>query len=268
MAPLPLPDPPLPGSRDNLGMRVLSALIAAPVAIGAVILGFPYADILGALIFLLLLWEWQGITGLSFFHPLNGANGVLFGWMAWGNGSWEASFGIFVAYGLVIAIYDKVALAIILGGAYITLGMGALVSLTKISPSLLLWSILIVWATDIGAYAVGKMLGGPKLAPRISPGKTWSGFIGGSAIGTAVGILAAPWCPGMATSPIGTLAFPLLVTIFAHLGDLFESAQKRHFKVKDSSGLMPGHGGLFDRLDSLLLVAVFLVVVHIFQALT
>jgi phosphatidate cytidylyltransferase len=255
-------------SKDDLKMRFLSALIAAPVAVGAVILGFPYADILGTLIFLTLLWEWKGISGLGFSHPLNWLNYILFGWMVWGTGSWGISFGVFAAYVLVMIIYDNIALAIIMGGTYITLGMGAMVSLAKFYPSLLLWAILIVWATDIGAYAVGKMLGGPKLAPRISPGKTWSGLVGGSVIGTSVGIIAVPYCHIIIDSSVGLLALPLFVTIFAHLGDLFESAEKRHFKVKDSSRLMPGHGGLFDRLDSLLLVAVFLLTVNVCKALT
>jgi phosphatidate cytidylyltransferase len=249
-------------SRNELGKRILSSLIAAPLGVGAILLGSPYADILGILIFLTLLWEWKGIAGLSFSHPLNWMNYILFGWMAWGNGAWGVNFGVFAAYVLVTIIYDNIALAVIMGATYITLGMGAIVSLLKTSPSLLLWAVLVVWGTDIGAYAIGKMVGGPKLAPRISPGKTWSGFIGGSLTGTCVGIIVAPYCHVTLDSQARLLVLSLFVTIFAHLGDLFESAEKRHFKVKDSSHILPGHGGLFDRLDSLLLVAIFLLIIN------
>jgi phosphatidate cytidylyltransferase len=252
--------------RNELAKRVLSSLIAAPLGIGAILLGSPYADILGILVFLTLLWEWKGISGLSFSHPLNWMNYILFGWMAWGSGAWGISFGVFAAYVLGMIIYDNIALAIIMGATYITLGMGAIVSLLKSSPSLLLWAILIVWGTDIGAYTIGKIVGGPKLAPRISPGKTWSGLIGGSFTGTLAGIIAAPYCHVILDSQVRLFVLSLFVTIFAHLGDLFESAEKRRFKVKDSSHILPGHGGLFDRLDSLLLVAIFLLIINICKA--
>ncbi|MFI4988772.1 MAG: phosphatidate cytidylyltransferase, partial [Alphaproteobacteria bacterium] len=116
-----------------------------------------------------------------------------------------------------------------------------------------LWLFLVVWATDIGAYACGRLIGGPRLAPRLSPNKTWAGLVGGLLAASAVGALLAP--------ALGVPARGLLVGLSAILslvsqaGDLLESALKRHFGVKDTSALIPGHGGLFDRVDGVLAAA-------------
>ncbi len=111
----------------------------------------------------------------------------------------------------------------------------------------------VVWATDIGAYVVGRLIGGPKLAPRISPGKTWAGFVGGVLLGAMVGwgfaLFAAPANPGV----IALLSLGLAMV--SQLGDLLESALKRHFGVKDSGTLIPGHGGILDRVDGLVTAA-------------
>ncbi len=117
-----------------------------------------------------------------------------------------------------------------------------------------LFVLLIVWASDIGAYAAGRMLGGPLLAPAISPAKTWSGAAGGLLAAVLTGLLLA-WI--LLGPPVG--ARPALIGgglgLVAQLGDLLESAIKRRFGVKDSSRLIPGHGGLLDRLDGVLTVA-------------
>lgn len=113
-----------------------------------------------------------------------------------------------------------------------------------------LFVVLTVWACDIGAYLVGRMAGGPRLAPRISPGKTWSGAAGGLIAAMLAGWLAAG-------APV-SLAPPLvagLLALAAQAGDLFESAAKRHFGVKDSGWLIPGHGGVLDRVDGILAAA-------------
>lgn len=112
-----------------------------------------------------------------------------------------------------------------------------------------LWLLLVVWANDVAAYAAGRTIGGPKLAPRLSPNKTWAGFLGGVACSGLIGALALG--VGWASS-IAVVAVSLLLGVAAQLGDLAESLAKRHFGVKDSSGLIPGHGGLLDRVDGLL----------------
>ncbi len=118
-----------------------------------------------------------------------------------------------------------------------------------------------VWATDIFAYFVGRSLGGPKLAPSISPGKTWSGAIGGLAAAVAAAMAAAAWY-----GPVGNPVFPVvivLVSIWSQLGDLFESWVKRRFGVKDSGTMIPGHGGMMDRVDGLAAGATALYMVNL-----
>ena len=113
-----------------------------------------------------------------------------------------------------------------------------------------------VWGADILAYFAGKLIGGPKLAPKISPKKTWSGFIGGL-IGSLLLVWAVLLVMGyQASFPL--LALVLMLAVFAQIGDLAESALKRRFDVKDSSGLIPGHGGVLDRVDGLVFSTVVL----------
>ncbi|MGL4406490.1 MAG: phosphatidate cytidylyltransferase, partial [Notoacmeibacter sp.] len=114
----------------------------------------------------------------------------------------------------------------------------------------------IVWASDIGAYFVGRKIGGPKLAPKISPGKTRSGAIGGIIVSMiAAGIVAAVTQNLIWSVAVFVAAF---VSIISQIGDLFESYLKRRFGVKDSGSIMPGHGGLFDRVDGLMPAAIVL----------
>ncbi len=110
-----------------------------------------------------------------------------------------------------------------------------------------LYVLLLVWGTDIGAYIAGRAIGGPKLAPAISPGKTWSGAVGGLAASLAIAVVFGASSAG--------LALAAGLSVISQIGDLAESAAKRHFGVKDSSHLIPGHGGVFDRVDGLLAAA-------------
>ncbi|MCB8820693.1 phosphatidate cytidylyltransferase [Microvirga rosea] len=132
----------------------------------------------------------------------------------------------------------------------------------------LLWMFAVVWATDIAAYFTGRKFGGPKLWPRVSPKKTWSGFVGGLVAGALGGLLVAWGAQRLGWIQPFSLRNTLLLSIVAstasQLGDLGESALKRHCDVKDSSQLIPGHGGVMDRLDgfwavSLILGAVLLI---------
>ena len=116
-----------------------------------------------------------------------------------------------------------------------------------------LFLLLVVWASDIGAYAAGRLFGGPKLAPGISPGKTWTGALGGLASAMLVGEAAAQVIAGATLGRAAGIAACLGVA--AQVGDLFESWIKRRFGVKDSGRLIPGHGGLLDRMDGVLAAA-------------
>jgi phosphatidate cytidylyltransferase len=117
------------------------------------------------------------------------------------------------------------------------------------------WLYAVVWATDIGAFFVGRGLGGPKLWPRISPKKTWSGLLGGTFIGVGVAMLVNALFPAIPLSPTAVLALSVLASLAVHIGDLLESALKRMYCVKDSSQLIPGHGGFMDRLDGFALAS-------------
>jgi phosphatidate cytidylyltransferase len=149
----------------------------------------------------------------------------------------------------------RLRLGVALGFLYIGPAAAALVWLRGGAEGFanVLFVLLVVWGSDIGAYAVGRLVGGVKLAPRISPGKTVSGAVGGLVAAVAIGVLAAAsFIPGGAlrAGVVGAL-----LGIAAQVGDLLESALKRHFGVKDSGRLIPGHGGALDRLDALLLAA-------------
>ncbi len=138
------------------------------------------------------------------------------------------------------------------GIGYILLAAAALAWLRAGGRGSVLFVLLVVWTTDIGAYLVGRLVGGPRLAPSISPGKTWSGAFGGLACALVVGVGAAAFGDAPLASALAVAAG---LSIAAQGGDLLESGMKRHFGVKDSGRLIPGHGGLLDRLDGLLAAA-------------
>ncbi len=145
--------------------------------------------------------------------------------------------------------------SLLLGVCYILPAVAALIWLrgaAETGRANVLFVVLVVWASDIGAYLVGRWLGGPKLAPAISPGKTRSGAVGGLVLAGLVGVAAALlW----QTAPLPGLLAAGGLGLVSQAGDLLESAIKRHFGVKDSGRLIPGHGGLLDRLDGVLAAA-------------
>jgi phosphatidate cytidylyltransferase len=145
-----------------------------------------------------------------------------------------------------------------LGVIYLGLPALALVFLRSFVPRgnlIIVGLFLIVWATDSGALIFGNLIGGPRLAPRLSPAKTWSGTIGGSltaalVFGCYAWLLGGAWW--------AAALFALVFSVTAHAGDLFESFAKRHFGIKDSGTLIPGHGGVLDRMDSTFAASVIL----------
>ena len=205
---------------SDLGLRAASASILAPIGLGCIWLGgTPFALLIGAAALGLVI-EWLMLCRLPAVRPVAGPR---------------------LAAGL----------------AYVALAAASLLYL-RADPiagrSNVLLLVLVIWAADIGAYLVGRMVGGPRLAPSISPGKTWSGAVGGLAAAVAVGLVATlflsdagvGWRAALVSAGIG---------IVAQFGDLLESLVKRRFGVKDSSHIIPGHGGLFDRLDGVLSAA-------------
>lgn len=164
----------------------------------------------------------------------------------------------FFALGLIAAaaVFTMVSTRrtiLAIGIVYTALPVLALLLIRKQPDGLLftLWAMALVWMCDIGAFFVGRAFGGPRLAPSISPNKTWAGFVGGI---VAAGIFAAVLHVGWGLPWRLTLATPVLAVV-AQAGDLYESWLKRQAGVKDSGTMLPGHGGLMDRLDGLMPVA-------------
>lgn len=223
--------------------------------------GWPFAA-LAAVTALVMLDEWRRITGSLAGVPARTAAGagVLVGLIAAQSGA--AGFGMLaLAAGAAVAAAlaprrERLAAWAGLGVLYLGVPALALVWL-RLQPEIgragVLWLLAVVWATDIGAFYGGRTFKGPKLAPRISPSKTWAGLAAGAAAAGTVGLATALVAGGRAAP----LAFAsALLAVAEQAGDLAESAVKRRFGVKDSGSIIPGHGGVLDRLDGTLAVAV------------
>lgn len=236
---------------------MLSAAVLVPLALAAIWFGAaPFIALVG-LGAVGLGAEWVALCRETWRHPAGWLVMVSLGLAV------AVAGGVSAANGLAIAIAGAALVLILrrrrpwLGGGvlYIALATIALVWL-RADPAAgrgnLLFLMLTVWASDVGAYLAGRLIGGAKLAPLISPGKTWSGAAGGLAAAIAVGAGAARLGGGAALHA-GLIA--ALLGIIAQGGDLFESFLKRRFGVKDSGHLIPGHGGLLDRLDGVLTAA-------------
>jgi phosphatidate cytidylyltransferase len=245
------------GSR-NLLTRILAALVLIPLAIAAAYAGGWFWLGLVALAAVGLYAEWLMIVGAV--RPravtIGGVTLVLAG-AALAVGRIDAGLGIIVLGILVVALACSEQRGwIALGLSYASAALFASVLLRRDQVwgfSALMLVLLIVWATDIGGYFAGRGLGGPKLWPRVSPRKTWAGAIGGFVASLVVAF-------GFAALGLGQMV-PLLVlaaviSVVSQVGDLFESAIKRSFGVKDSSHIIPGHGGLLDRLDGFVFAVV------------
>ena len=136
---------------------------------------------------------------------------------------------------------------------YIGMGFHYFVVARSINFPTLLYGMLIVWLTDSGAYLIGRQLGKNKLAPRTSPNKTWEGSVGGTLAATIILAFYLYFCP-VGDGFITMVILTLILSIVGQLGDLVESSLKRYYGVKDSGKILPGHGGILDRFDSMLLV--------------
>ncbi len=253
-----------------LRLRILSALVLAPIVLAAVFLGSPAFDLLIVAAGLILAWEWTRLTGQGCF----GATGwslmafFMLGVLAIVTGWPVAAIPIFIAGSIItvgIANWEGNERPIWAGSGalYIGLPSAALLWLRDYSQDglvIVLWLLVVVWATDIGAYLAGRLIGGPKLAPSISPNKTWAGLAGGVLLAGATGAVVASLVDA-ANAAIPAVAGGLLA-IVAQAGDLLESGIKRFFGAKDSSNLIPGHGGLMDRVDGVVAVAPTVVFVN------
>jgi phosphatidate cytidylyltransferase len=250
------------GSRGNeLVLRVLSALVLVPFAIAtAYVGGWPFQLFWGAAA-LVVLWEWTSLVAGADRRSvlLAGAVSVVLAVTLVASG-YRLAAVIVLAMGMLATA----ALARAEGRIWVAAGIPYAGSL-GVAPIVLrsdgeagflamIFLFAIVWATDIVAYFVGRAIGGPKLMPQVSPKKTWSGALGG----TVAAVLAA-LAMAKAAALTGWFAIAMLaiiLSVVAQGGDLFESFLKRRFGAKDSSHLIPGHGGLMDRLDGFVTASV------------
>lgn len=249
--------------------RVLTALAILPIALAAIILT-PLLWFDGLLVILLagLMREWVRLAKVParwqwlpvMAAPLVFAIGVI---------EWQYHFEFREAVLLLsvllwifcplwfVSRYPLGTKAKAAIGVVLVAGVGiALHVLKQMSPDglLVLLVFLLVWAADVGAYFAGKAFGRNRLAPTISPGKTWEGFFGGLVLTIAVGLLVGEYLAGIGMSVTWVVVLAA-VAVVSVIGDLMESLLKRQADVKDSGSLLPGHGGLLDRLDSVLAAA-------------
>jgi phosphatidate cytidylyltransferase len=241
----------------DLRMRAASALVLAPLVLASLWFGAWWWTALLAIAAAGLAMEWMRLCGGRLASPagLVLLAAVLAAGAAARGGQGLLGVGVIAAgFLLVWRLAGRVGPAA--GAPYLGLAALALVWLRgdgEAGRDNMLFLLLVVWAGDIGAYAAGRLVGGAKLAPRISPGKTWSGALGGLAAAMAVGAAVALALHGGALARI--LAVAGGIGIVAQLGDLLESTLKRHYGVKDTGHLIPGHGGLLDRVDGVLTAA-------------
>ena len=253
----------IPPRGENLILRLCSALVLAPLAVGTAYFGgWPFAIFWG-LAAIGVFWEWSALVADNARRPVIAVGGV----------------ALAVSFALAAGGQPMGAIGAVIVGALGSIGIAPIVpqhhrgwvaggvpyaGAIGLAPIILrsdsedgwvamVFLFAIVWGTDIVAYFLGRMIGGPKLLPRVSPKKTWSGAISGlvAAVLAAVAVAKAAGLSGL--SVIALVA--AILSCAAQAGDLFESLVKRRFGAKDSSHLIPGHGGLMDRLDGFVFAA-------------
>lgn len=245
-----------PARLSELQLRVLVGVALIAVASAALVLGGILFWLLCVVLGLLMMGEWADLAGapattkrlaqfalsvpLAIMAPLVGA------------GPGFLALGLLAGAGFFIVIVTR-RQRLALGTLYVGLPVLGLLLLRQQTDGVAftLWALALVWMCDIGAYFAGRAIGGPKLAPKISPNKTWAGLAGGVAAASLFGA-AMHWQFGLPWRL--TLATPALA-VLAQGGDLYESWLKRRAGVKDSGTILPGHGGVLDRLDGLVPVA-------------
>lgn len=255
--------PPAKSGGRELGLRIASALVLAPIAFGAIYLGTPYFEILVGLATLLMVWEWQRMCGSrGFDFSLFVFSICILAALCSVRFLDDPSIAIaFLVFGALPAIFLwEIGLTkthptwsmsgfLLIGGAVV--GLAWLRSDPQIGRELVIALVALVAITDIGAYAAGRLIGGPRLAPKISPGKTWAGLAGAIILTVLAALIWAHLTPDADWRIYFLIGFG--IAIVAQAGDLLISTVKRRFELKDTGALIPGHGGVLDRVDGLLL---------------
>lgn len=267
---------------SELVLRIASGLLLAVLALGSAWLGGYAFELFWLIAGLLVLKEWNDIQKLERSRAIISLGAAFIAYLvsvfmidsAENRGAAPSLILFLPVIVAALAVFFscsgnlKARLWIAAGPLYAS---GALVPpiVLRLHPSdgdvAIIWLFLCVWMSDIGAFFIGRTFGGPKLWPRISPKKTWSGFVGGLVIGSlaavfAVHIAQSIWGPvWLSGAPLYVVS--ILAVLAAVGGDLFESSVKRRFGVKDSGSILPGHGGVMDRLDSFIAASIFTFIV-------
>ena len=252
--------------KSNLLLRVTSALILAPIVLCSIYYGkndyeIPLYSLMLAVMGTGLAWEWGYM-----FQKKGSACQLAIAFTATVTAMrtevdpsfclWFILLGTAVVYGL------SKHLKFALGVPYICLPILSLGYIyyvrENVTWEIVMWLLFVVWATDVGGYVVGKTVGGPKLAPKISAKKTWSGLFGAILFAMGIAYVFALYLKAyniLQVDMVRLVGSAGVLAVVAQIGDFFESAIKRKLGLKDSSQLIPGHGGLFDRVDGLLFAA-------------
>ena len=237
--------------RRELGLRVVSGLILAAVGLGALVLGGPAFSGLCAIGAGMMVWELSRLVRPEVPQPLAVACGALAACAVVAAASLDASTAL---TWLLLGVAALVAAAAVRRGGLLMAVLGAAVLYAALVLAELrdqhgiaaaAWLVILVAATDTAAYVFGKLIGGPRMAPEISPGKRWSGAVAGC---IAAVLVTAGFAGSLSAAAVG---LGLALSVASQLGDLAESWIKRRAGVKDSSAVIPGHGGVLDRFDGL-----------------
>jgi phosphatidate cytidylyltransferase len=253
-----------PGGFADLGPRVISAVVLVALAVAALIAGGDWFVLFWMTASLAINWEWQGLVGgeRRFARvALGGAGLAVAAAMAHGGEVQPGLAGLVLAAGATAVIAGPgrrlwAAVGVIYAGSLLVS-----VCLLRDSPQAgllsIAWLFAVVWGTDVFAYFGGRLIGGPKLWPRVSAGKTWSGTLTGAFSGAFLGLAVARLGDSGGINSLAVFLVSFVASAVSQVGDLAESAIKRRFGVKDSSHLIPGHGGVMDRLDGFIFACVF-----------
>ena len=258
----------------DLGPRVASGVVMIAAAMGSLWAGGHVFNFFWLAAAIAIVWEWQRIVGgererARFCY---GAAGVVAAAAMTVNRAPELAILAIVGAAGLVAYVAGPGKRLWCGAGVLYAGV-LLISVMVLRMSILLgfeavlWLFAIVWSTDIGAYFGGRLIGGPKLWPAVSPSKTWAGFLTGTIVAALAGWGALSMTGGaaqIAVAPILLLGW--ITAALSQGGDLLESSVKRHYSVKDASHLIPGHGGVMDRLDGFIAAVVFAALVGTIRA--
>jgi phosphatidate cytidylyltransferase len=267
-------------SAGELALRVCSALVLAPLALGVAYLGGWTFVVFWLVAAMVVLWEWISLAAGRDQRPvlIVGGAAVLLAIVLAGSAgnAVEGIHKVRLVASIIVLVMGMLGVAAlttsarrgwVAGGIPYAGAIGIAAIVLRSDAALgfvaIVFIFAIVWATDIFAYFVGRAVGGPKLVPRFSPKKTWSGAIGGVVAAVVVALVIARAAGLNGLLSIATIV--VLLSFAAQAGDLFESVLKRRFGTKDSSRLIPGHGGLMDRLDGFVAAAVLAAVIGLMR---